>query len=103
MAVHAGTAVSQGQTPPGLPLRAIGECSDVHRCVIESRILPTRASLEFATNSEAAGAFRRNMPNHRRYHPGDMLRAAGAQDVADDFAHLLRMLDDVFAQPQAAQ
>ena len=37
------------------------------------------------------------------YHPGEMLRAAGAQGVADDFAHLLRMLDDVFAQRQAAQ
>ena len=29
--------------------------------------------------------------------------AAGAQGVADDFPNLLRMLDDVFAQRQAAQ
>ena len=37
------------------------------------------------------------------YHSGEMLRAKGAEDVADDFAHLLRMLDDVFAGKQAAQ
>jgi len=36
------------------------------------------------------------------YHPADMLRAVGAQDVADDFADLLRMLDDVFTEQQAA-
>ncbi len=37
------------------------------------------------------------------YHPVEQLRAQGAQDVADDYGHLMRMLDDVFAGCHAAQ